>query len=487
MTNIPSSRVRFGNGRPLRSDGQYVLYWMTSFLRLEWNFALQHAVESAKELEKPLVVLEILRADDPFASRRFHSFILEGMAERFEALSGLPVLHYPFVERGAGEGDGLLAALAADACTVVTDDYPSPSVMNHLEREARKDLYRMEIVDSNGLLPLRATDRVFSAAYHFRRFLQKSLPDHGFIHPAPDPLSEAGKLPSPSLPPEVLDRWAPWEPRTSNGRIVVPTDFQGSRDVAPVESPGTRSEGLRHLDRFLEDKLSRYAEDGNHPDRDATSLLSPFLHFGVVSAHEVLAAVASHQGWTPLRLSTDTSGKRRGWWGMDEGPEAFLDQLVTWRELGFNMAWQLPNHTSFDSLPEWAQTTLAEHEGDPRPYLYSYEEFLAADTHDPLWNAAQRQLLEEGVIHNYLRMLWGKKILEWSGSPSEAAEIMVDLNDRFALDGRDPNSYSGIFWCLGRYDRGWPERTVFGKVRSMSSKRTMKKVELTEYLERYGD
>lgn len=150
------------------------------------------------------------------------------------------------------------------------------------------------------------------------------------------------------------------------------------------------------------------------------------------------------------------------------------------------MASRREDHTRYESLPDWARATLEEHEGDPRPHLYSHQAFLEARTHDPLWNAAQRQLLSEGIIHNYLRMLWGKKILEWSSSPREALRIMIDLNDRFALDGRDPNSYSGIFWCLGRYDRGWTERPVYGKIRSMSSERTRKKVRLEGYLERFG-
>jgi len=131
---------------------------------------------------------------------------------------------------------------------------------------------------------------------------------------------------------------------------------------------------------------------------------------------------------------------------MGEGAEAFLDQLVTWRELGFNFTSRREDYAAYESLPDWARSTLEEHEADPRPHLYSHQDFQEARTHDPLWNAAQRQLLEEGIIHNYLRMLWGKKILEWSASPREALGIMLDLNDRFALDGRDPNSYSGIFW-----------------------------------------
>jgi deoxyribodipyrimidine photo-lyase len=240
------------------------------------------------------------------------------------------------------------------------------------------------------------------------------------------------------------------------------------------------------LDRFIHGGLERYDEDRNDPDESATSGLSPYLHFGNLSTQEVFSAVSSWAGWTPLRLAEKADGARSGWWGMAPGAEAFLDQLVTWRELGFNMAWQDKTYMEYDSLPEWARLTLRDHEGDPRPHVYDYAQFRNAQTHDPLWNAAQRQLLGEGIIHNYLRMLWGKKILEWSSSPREALRIMLDLNDRFALDGRDPNSYSGIFWCLGRYDRGWPERPVFGKVRSMSSERTRKKVRLEEYLRRFS-
>jgi deoxyribodipyrimidine photo-lyase len=242
----------------------------------------------------------------------------------------------------------------------------------------------------------------------------------------------------------------------------------------------------RRLKTFLTTSLHRYHEDGNHPDKGVTSGLSPYLHFGNISSHEVFSLIASQEGWTPLRLAEKADGSRAGWWGMTPGVEAFLDQLITWRELGFNYAHRRLDWAAFDSLPDWAKGTLNDHKGDPRPHLYDYDAFLEARTHDALWNAAQRQLLEEGVIHNYLRMLWGKKILEWTSSPREALRIMVDLNDRLAIDGRDPNSYSGIMWCLGRYDRGWQERPVYGKIRSMSSERTRKKVRLETYLSRYG-
>jgi deoxyribodipyrimidine photo-lyase len=183
-------------------------------------------------------------------------------------------------------------------------------------------------------------------------------------------------------------------------------------------------------------------------------------------------------------------GRREGWWELAGDVEAFLDQLLTWRELGYHTArWMTDageDPEAWESLPRWARTTLLEHADDPRPHRYTVDAFETARTHDPLWNAAQRQLREEGVIQNYLRMLWGKKILEWSPSPQEALDTMIHLNHRWAVDGRDPNSTGGITWVLGRYDRGWPERAIYGKVRSMSSDSTRRKVELRGYLRRFG-
>ena len=167
--------------------------------------------------------------------------------------------------------------------------------------------------------------------------------------------------------------------------------------------------------------------------------------------------------------------------------EAFLDELITWREVGYNMCWQRDDYDQYESLPEWAKKTLADHAPDRRQYIYSTDQFEAAETHDPLWNAAQIQLVREGRIHNYLRMVWGKKILEWTSEPREALEVMIELNNRYALDGRDPNSYSGIFWVLGRHDRAWgPERPVFGTVRYMSSANTARKFPVRAYIDRYS-
>ncbi len=172
---------------------------------------------------------------------------------------------------------------------------------------------------------------------------------------------------------------------------------------------------------------------------------------------------------------------------MGPSAEAFLDELVTWRELGYGFCRHEPDYDRYESLPEWARATLEDHASDPREHVYTLDDLAAASTDDELWNAAQRQLLHEGVIHNYLRMLWGKRILEWTRHPRGALEVMIELNNRYALDGRDPNSYSGICWVLGRFDRGWPERAIFGKVRSMTSASTRRKVKLNEYLARWGD
>jgi deoxyribodipyrimidine photo-lyase len=263
----------------------------------------------------------------------------------------------------------------------------------------------------------------------------------------------------------------------------LPIDQQVER--AP--RTGGHQSAAQTLEHFLAEGLPQYAEHRNQPEREVTSGLSPYLRWGHVSSHLIVHRLLDRYDWTPGDLSPENRGRRSGWWGLDENAEAFLDQLITWRELGCNLCVRRDDYHRFDSLPGWARKTLQNHAGDPRPYLYSPEDLAAARTHDLLWNAAQRQLVREGQMHNYLRMLWGKKILEWSPSPREALAAMIELNDRFALDGRDPNSYSGIGWCLGRFDRAWgPERPIFGKIRYMSSANTARKVSVKDYLRRYG-
>jgi len=466
----------------VRPAGAFVVYWMTAFRRTAWNHALDRAVELSLDTGRPLVILEALRADYPWSSARVHRFVMDGMASTQHRLARCPVVYYPYVEPQLGEGRGLLEAMAQHAAAVVADDWPGFFHPAMLAAAARVGC-RVEAVDSCGLLPVREAGKACTSAYSFRRLLQGLLPEHLGALPSPDPLdrllTDRAEIPS-----AILERWRPPEPEFLRRGLPA---IRFACDVTPAETRGGAEEAGRRLERFLASRLARYVEERSAPDADVSSGLSPYLHFGHISPFEVLVRLAEVEEWTPDRVAPRAHGRRNGWWGMRAPAEAFLDELVTWRELGLNAAVFLPGYQSYDSLPAWARRTLAEHAADPRPHLYHFDTLDSAQTHDRIWNAAQRQLREQGTIQNYLRMLWGKKILEWSSGPEEAAGTMVELNNRYALDGRDPNSYSGIFWCLGRYDRPWgPERPIFGKVRYMSSANTARKFHLAGYLERFG-
>lgn len=460
---------------------------MIAYRRLGWNFALDRAIELAGEFKRPLVILEALRCDYPWASDRIHRFVVDGMVEHARVLADSAVFYFPYIEPKPGSGKGFLASLAKRACAVVTDDFPEFFLPHMIESAAAKLPVRLEAVDSNGLLPLRAATAPYPTAFAFRRFLQKHLPAYLAEFPAADPLRKL-KLPHlDALPAEVTKRW----PRTDIAALeqagslaALPIDHR----VAPAAIRGGESAARTTLRRFLSERLADYTELRNEPEQEATSDLSPYLHFGHISSHEVFHELMKQQDWSDRKLALRPSGNREGWWGVPPTTEAFLDQLITWREVGFNAAAHLKAHDTYESLPEWSRRTLAKHARDERTHLYTLGDFAGARTHDPLWNAAQRQLVREGRLHNYLRMLWGKKILEWSRTPQQALEIMIELNNRYALDGRDPNSYSGIFWCLGRYDRPWgPERAVFGTVRYMSSENTARKFGVKGYLRKYGE
>jgi deoxyribodipyrimidine photo-lyase len=257
--------------------------------------------------------------------------------------------------------------------------------------------------------------------------------------------------------------------------------------VAPVDYTGGTAAAESVLREFVEERLPRYGEEARHPDAHATSNLSPYLHCGHLAVHQVLEAVAQAEEWTPERLGSDASGKREGWWGMSPTAEAFLDELITWREVGYNFTSRRTDCDQLSCLPPWAQETLQKHISDPREYTYSAAELARAETHDRVWNAAQNQLRREGRVHSYLRMLWGKKILEWTRDPGEALQTMIQLNHLYALDAPNPNSYTGITWVLGRFDHAWgPERPVYGTVRYMTSEQTARKLRMAEYLRRFS-
>ena len=484
--DVPRIRVSVLRDQDPNPTASYVLYWMVAARRPVANFALQHACDWARTLDKPLLVLEALRSDYRWASDRLHTFVIQGMVDNDREFARRGIAYHPYVEPRPGAGRGLLAALAADASLVVTDDFPAFFLPRMVEA-ARRIPARLEAVDSNGLLPMRASERVFPTAYVFRRFLQRELPRHLRDLPAADTLR--GLPPAKPSPLDMVrERWPATDlrPRRSSIESLI-SSLPIDHDVSPAPFAGGFTRGLRRLDSFVAERLAEYGEQRDDPAEPASSGLSPYLHFGHVGAHQVFEKVMEAEGWKPTDLSDAANGKRHGWWGVSNGAENFLDELVTWRELGFNMAALSREYDRYDSLPEWARVTLAKHASDPRPYTYTRAVLEAAETHDAVWNAAQRQLLADGRIHGYLRMLWGKKILEWSKTPREALRTMIELNNRWAVDGRDPNSYSGIFWVLGRYDRAWgPERPIFGKVRYMSSERTARKYRMRRYLDRYG-
>lgn len=484
---VPALRVRIqpadGVSAPERPERPYVLYWMIAARRSHYNFALDRALAHAERLGKPLLVLEALRTSYPWASDRHHQFILQGMRDNQRAFEQSSVTYLPYVEPEPGHGSGLLRALAMQAAIVVTDDFPCFFLPDMVRAAAQRLDVRLEVVDGNGLLPLRAPERAFERAYDFRRFLQRELPAHLSQFPAREPLKGL-ELPRASIPAKITRRWFANAPNwlvPSWDLSALPIDHH----VGPSSLQGGQKAARAALRRFVQGGLDRYAERTKDALVEASSGLSPYLHFGHISAHEIFRAVTGSD-FRPQALPPQGRGQKQGYWGLQAGAEAFLDQLISWRELGYNSCVYRPNYAVFESLPDWAKRTLNEHAADRRPYTYDLQTLEAAETHDPLWNAAQNQLIGEGRVHGYLRMLWGKKVLEWSESPEAALETLMHLNNRYALDGRNPNSYSGVFWCFGRFDRPWgPERPIYGKIRYMSSDNTRKKLKVEGYVARW--
>jgi len=484
---VPSVRISRANRGTVYPNGKLVLYWMTAFRRTRYNHALERAVEYAKELRKPLLIVETLASGVRWASDRHHAFVLRGMTDNKAACATRDVRYYPFVESKRGETVKLLEALARQACVVIGDDFPIKSFQEETREVVRRVDVRMEMVDSNGLLPLGAADRAFPTAYAFRRFLQKTLPDHLPDVPRTNPLSRLELPRLRGVPMDIRRRWPPASAKLLLAEVSTLARLPIDHEVGPVATLGGSSAARRALKNFIERKLIGYPETRNHPDADGTSGLSPYLHFGHISSHEVFRELAKWEKWSPANLSEKATGKREGWWGMSAAAEAFLDQLVTWRELGFNMSANRADYDDYESLPDWARVTLEHHTKDQRQYVYSLEELDGGLTHDAIWSAAQTQLVTEGGMHNYMRMLWGKKILQWTEHPRQALDFMIELNNKYALDGQDPNSYSGMLWILGRYDRPWgPERPIFGKIRFMSSDSAARKLKLDNYLQSYG-
>lgn len=444
---IHPARVRHLNALPVRK-GRYVLYWMQSSQRAQCNHALELAVEEANALGKPLLAVFGLTDAFPRANLRHYAFMLQGLRETAAALQ---VRGVRLAVRLASPEQAALG-LADDACMVVCDRGYTRVQRQWRERLAAEAPCRAVQVESDAIVPIEAaSDKAEYAAATLRPKIRRALP----LYLAP--LAER------PLKKESLGLRVPGEPLDDVDALLGKLNLD--RSVGPVDAcAGGYSHARELLDQFVAKKLARYDERGNDPGLDGTSRLSPYLHFGQISPLEVALAV---QKARPRRK---------------EGKEAFLEQLVVRRELALNFAHFDPRYDSYACLPDWARKTLAEHRRDKREYLYDAAQLERAETHDPYWNAAQQEMVLTGRMHNYMRMYWGKKILEWTESPEEAFGTALALNDKYELDGRDPNGFAGVAWVFGKHDRPWKERPVFGKVRYMNANGLRRKFDMEAYV-----
>ncbi|MEC7703973.1 MAG: deoxyribodipyrimidine photolyase [Candidatus Thermoplasmatota archaeon] len=497
MKPISGDRIHVLNEHDIDTNGDFVLYWMIANRRIHYNPSLQHAISMSFELKKPLIVLEAISTRHQYASDRILTFMIQGMLENQQQFSAHDIRYIPWVSTPIQSGTGLLERISEKAAIVVTDLFPTYHPKKVVESAKKKVKVRFEAIDGNGYLPLSIGNKAFPTAHSFRRHLHDHFIQNWEDIPLENPIPTEHELSiteehyqeilsSSSIEPTPLE----WIWRVCQGGTIGQTALAAleiDHSVSAVKSyEGGRSSALIRLARFMEDGLRRYHTDRNDLVRCAASGLSPWFHFGHLSTIEVIMQILKREDWDPNMIDPSRRGSRSGWWGLPEPVESFLDQIITWRELGFNFAHYREDHTSIESIPEWAKKSLKEHHQDPRQ-SYTFEQIENAETEDELWNAAQRQLMRVGIIHNYLRMVWGKRILEWAPNAETAADWMKYLNDKWALDGRDPNSYTGIFWVLGRHDRAWgPERPIFGKVRYMSSANTARKLKVDGYLNRWA-
>jgi deoxyribodipyrimidine photo-lyase len=450
-------RVRRLNDRPTPARGDYVLYWMQVSRRGEDNAALAYAIERANELGVPCIVYEALRTDYPYASDRIHAFVLQGARDTAATLKARGIAHVFFLPRTPDEARGVLSKLAARARLVVSDDHPSFVVPAHNAAAAARVPCPFVVVDDCAVVPLSLLAKPEIGARTIRPRVTRAL--DAWLRPIHEPAPRRA-------PPAGLD--VPFDPVRLAGADTSALVAACAIDHAVPAVDGLQGgsdAALHRLERFARGPLSMYAVDRNDPSRDGTSALSPYLHFGMLSARR--AALVARE------------------WGRGEGLDAFLEQLLVRRALAFNFARSRADHATYAALPAWARATLEEHAADRRYADLSIADLEAARSPDPLWNAAMNELRTRGVVHGYARMLWGKLPLLWMRRPRDAHHAMVTLNDRWALDGRDPNGYANVSWCYGLHDRPWPKRPVFGAVRTMTSASARKKLDFEGYIERW--
>ena len=446
-------RVRKLNGAPIRPRARYVLYWAQMNRRVESNHVLAYAAALANELDLPLLFYEGLTCTYPHANDRLHTFLLEGVPETARRAAAKGIGYAFYLRKRRCDANDALYCLAEEAAAVVTDDYPMFIAAEHNQRVPDRTGVAYFAVDASCVVPMNSFDKREYCAYTIRPKIRKLL-DQNMTPVTPIRLKTWWNAPRPPFHTEVTT--------TNISDLVAASEIDHT--VAPSRTVrGGRSEAEKQLRHFLRHSLQRYARERNEPSARATSGLSPYLHFGHISSLEVALAVRKHAAKHKMIA------------------DEFLEELIVRRELSFNFA-RFCARPSLADLPAWACANLKKHARDRRAYRYSYDQFERSQTHDALWNAAQKQMLLEGHIHGYYRMYWGKKIIEWSPTFQDAFDLMVRIHDRYALDGRDPNTYANILWCFGLHDRPWPERPIFGTMRYMSLEGMARKTRMQDYI-----
>ena len=464
MTSIDDLRIHAAGVPGPRTEGDLVLYWMQTTQRAHHNFALEFAIEQANKLGLPLLVYHGLRHDYPWANDRIHSFILESVVDLYRDFEARGIQYVFYLERRGDDAEARrhagrpspLVTLARRAAVVTTDFFPTFIVPRQIKALRHKVQTPIVAVDSATVVPMKYHQREFGTAISFRPKVLAALPRYLRALEAREP--KVRRTVDVAFDPTVPTQ------ATIPG-LVSSCSIDHSVPPSRTIRGGTAAARAR-LDRFLKDGLPRYDDDRGDPNADATSMMSPYLHFGNVSAQEVL-----------LRARES---------GPADQFAKFQDELLTWREISYNFAYHNPRHRTIDAVPAWAREELRRGEVDRRPVLYSDDELEEARTGSELWNAAQRAYLRDGWMHNSLRMLWGKAVLQWTRNAAEALRVLEHLNNKYSLDGRDPNSYGGILWILGKFDRPFYRRPIYGTVRYQSLKAAEKKFDVGRYVRRYG-
>lgn len=441
---IEPDRITVLNNQKLR-DRSYVVYWMQASQRTHYNHALEFAIQLANELNRMLVVFFGLTAYYPGANVRHYAFILEGLQEVQEDLHnhGIQMV----IWRTSPEVG--ITEFSKDACLVVTDRGYTDIQRDWRTYVAEHINCPLFQVESDVVVPVEiASHKQEYSARTIRPKIENQV-EHYLEYPAPREV-------------EKSSLHLTFDSFSINNIEEALTLLGADNSVNRVSTYiGGHSHAHNRLERFIGNGIDHYDDWRNDPSKDAISHLSPYLHFGQISPVEI--AIRVKEANSP-------------------GKAAFLEELIVRRELAINYCFYNPDYKSLRGIPAWAQQTLAEHAADAREYLYSREEFETGQTHDPYWNAAQLEMVQTGKMHGYMRMYWGKKILEWSVTPKEAFKTALYLNDKYQLDGRDPSGYTGIAWCFGTHDRGWKDRPIYGKVRYMNASGLRRKFDIDAYV-----